>query len=132
MKKVFCSVLLAGVCVAFATPARAQSRPLVTEDPETVPTGFILLEAGIDSLNGMIFPASGLTGNQTRLATTEVPTASFALLDLVGPMPGRPGACDLSSFILDMPRAYRNESLTLSARDRQASDVIRQLVIDIR
>jgi hypothetical protein len=72
VKKVFCSVLLAGVCVAFATPARAQSRPLVTEDPETVPTGFILLEAGIDFLNGMIFPASGLTGNQTRLGTYGV------------------------------------------------------------
>jgi hypothetical protein len=35
-------------------PARAQSRPLVTEDPETVPAGFILIEAGLDFFNGVI------------------------------------------------------------------------------
>ena len=34
--------------VAVAAPGGAQSRPLVTEDPETVPAGNILLEAGID------------------------------------------------------------------------------------
>jgi len=69
VKQVLCSVVVAGLCVAYATPAQAQSRPLVTEDPETVPAGFILLEAGIDFLNGVIFPASGLTGNQSRFGT---------------------------------------------------------------
>lgn len=52
-----------------AAPAHAQSRPLVTEDPETVPAGFILLEAGIDFLNGILYPASGLSGNQLRLGS---------------------------------------------------------------
>jgi hypothetical protein len=32
---------------------------LATEDPETVPAGFILLEGGFDFLSGTPFPASG-------------------------------------------------------------------------
>jgi hypothetical protein len=49
--------------------ASAQSRPLITEDPETVPSGFILLEAGVDFFNEAIFPAAGLTGNLWRVGT---------------------------------------------------------------
>jgi hypothetical protein len=49
--------------------AFAQSRPLVTEDPETVPSGFILLEAGVDYFHQAIFPAAGLTGNLWRIGT---------------------------------------------------------------
>jgi hypothetical protein len=49
--------------------AAAQSRPLVTEDPETVPAGYILLEAGIDIAQDAVYPVSGLTGNLLRLGT---------------------------------------------------------------
>jgi hypothetical protein len=49
--------------------ASAQSRPLVTEDPETVPAGYILLEAGIDIAQDAVYPVSGLTGNLLRLGT---------------------------------------------------------------
>lgn len=52
-----------------AGPARAQSRPLVTEDPETVPAGNILFEAGVDFAHGAEYPASGLTGNLKRIGT---------------------------------------------------------------
>jgi hypothetical protein len=55
--------------VAWATPAAAQSRPLVTEDPETVPSGHILLEAGLDYQHQVKYPASGLTGNLWRVGT---------------------------------------------------------------
>jgi hypothetical protein len=50
-------------------PARAQSRPLVTEDPETVPAGNILVEAGMDFLQDAYYPASGLRGNVWKVAT---------------------------------------------------------------
>jgi hypothetical protein len=63
------STALAAAFVMFASSAHAQSRPLVTEDPETVPAGFILLEAGVDFLNGIVYPASGLKGNQLRLGS---------------------------------------------------------------
>jgi hypothetical protein len=52
-----------------ASRAFAQSRPLQTEDPETVGTGMILLEAGATYEHTATFPASGLTGNLWRLGT---------------------------------------------------------------
>jgi hypothetical protein len=47
----------------------AQSRPLVTEDPETVPTGNILLEAGFDFAQSAAYPVSGLIGDLMRIGT---------------------------------------------------------------
>jgi hypothetical protein len=52
-----------------ATPAAAQSRPLVTEDPETVPAGHILFEAGIERWKEAKYPVSGLTGDLWRIGT---------------------------------------------------------------
>jgi outer membrane putative beta-barrel porin/alpha-amylase len=55
--------------VAAAAPVSAQSRPLVTEDPETVPAGNILFEAGVDFLQDVYYPASGLGGRLWRVGT---------------------------------------------------------------
>jgi hypothetical protein len=50
-------------------PAAAQQRPLVTEDPETIGAGLILVEAGFDYLNDIVYPVSGLEGNLLRVPT---------------------------------------------------------------
>ena len=50
-----------------AVSASAQQRPLVTEDPETVGEGQILVEAGVDYQRAIEFPVSGLTGNLLRV-----------------------------------------------------------------
>jgi hypothetical protein len=55
--------------LASATAAFAQQRPLVTEDPETIGAGRILLEGGLDWADNMQYPASGLEGNLLRLPT---------------------------------------------------------------
>jgi hypothetical protein len=68
MKLLRCVAILL-VSGVLARPALAQSRPLVTEDPETVPTGNLLLEAGIDHARDAVYPASGLRGNLWRLGT---------------------------------------------------------------
>jgi len=47
--------------------AFAQQRPLVTEDPETVGSGIILLEGGFDYQRDLFYPTSGLTGHLLRL-----------------------------------------------------------------
>ena len=47
--------------------ATAQQRPLVTEDPETIGTGRILIEAGIEADANVLFPVSGLEGNLLRM-----------------------------------------------------------------
>lgn len=67
--KVLRAVVWTVMVVAAATPVWAQSRPLVTEDPETVGTGQILLEGGIDFAKEATFPASGLQGTLWRLGT---------------------------------------------------------------
>lgn len=63
-------LLLGLLCLA--APAAAQQRPLVTEDPETVGSGLILVEGGFDIQRGILFPVSGLEGNLLRLPTLGV------------------------------------------------------------
>ncbi len=69
MKKLVWCMLFAGTLALPARTALAQSRPLVTEDPETVPAGRILLEGGFDATRDTQFPASGLTGTLWRIGT---------------------------------------------------------------
>ena len=52
---------------ALTVSAAAQQRPLVTEDPETVSEGQVLVEAGFDYQDDIEFPAQGLTGNLLRV-----------------------------------------------------------------
>src|SRR4026207_2060545 len=52
--------------VVVPTSAFAQQRPLVTEDPETVGAGRILIEGGFDYAREVDYPVSGLTGNLRR------------------------------------------------------------------
>jgi len=54
---------------AVANTAVAQQRPLVTEDPETIGAGRILVEGGLDWAHDAHYPASGLEGNLLRLPT---------------------------------------------------------------
>ncbi len=63
------TLVMAGAMALTATMAAAQSRPLVTEDPEVVGAGQMLIEAGVDRQQGVSYPASGLQGNLFRLGT---------------------------------------------------------------
>ena len=69
-----------------ATPAAAQQRPLVTEDPEVIGAGLVLLEGGFDYARDVLFPASGLQGNLLRAPTlgVSVGISSIAELQLDG------------------------------------------------
>ena len=52
--------------------ARAQQRPLRTEDPEPVPAGHVRAQAGIDWLHDERFPLSGIEGDLFRLPYLEL------------------------------------------------------------
>jgi hypothetical protein len=52
-----------------ARSVHAQQRPLVTEDPETIGAGRLLLEGGVDLADNQKYPASGLKGNQLTIPT---------------------------------------------------------------
>jgi hypothetical protein len=66
--------------------AFAQQRPLVTEDPETVGAGRLLVEGGLDYTREAVFPASGLEGNLLRvpLIGISVGVSSIAEIQLDG------------------------------------------------
>jgi len=69
------SILLGCVLVvvlALARPAAAQQRPLVTEDPEPIGAGRVLLEAGLDLAHDYQNPVSGLKGNLFTLPTIGI------------------------------------------------------------
>jgi hypothetical protein len=68
-------VLLATLVACLTTVpalARAQQRPLVTEDPENVGAGLILIEGGLDTQRDLFYPVSGLEGNLLRLPVLGV------------------------------------------------------------
>ncbi|HEY7502248.1 MAG TPA: hypothetical protein VH740_27255 [Vicinamibacterales bacterium] len=65
-----------------AVRTEAQQRPLVTEDPETVGTGNVLLEAGFDSQRDVFYPASGLRGDLLRVPTIGVSFGFSSILEL--------------------------------------------------
>jgi len=58
--------------LTFIIAAQAQQRPLLTEDVDIIPPGTLRIEAGIDFLQGARFPASGLTGDLTRVGVIGV------------------------------------------------------------
>jgi hypothetical protein len=57
------TIAIVSIVLVTASAAQAQQRPLVTEDPETVGTGRILVEAGLTQSRDRTFSGSGLTGN---------------------------------------------------------------------
>ena len=70
MKK---SALFLGLIALVCVPsAYAQQRPLVTEDPETIGSGLVLIEGGFDLQKDVFYPASGLEGNLLRIPTLGV------------------------------------------------------------
>lgn len=66
------------------TPARshAQQRPLLTEDPEPVGAGRVLLEGGIDFSHRQKYPASGLEGNLWRAPTLGISVGLSSIAEL--------------------------------------------------
>lgn len=79
MRIVFAMVL---TMMAWSSVARAQQRPLVTEDPETIGAGLVLLEGGIDEQREVFYPASGLQGNLLRLPTLGVSFGISSIAEL--------------------------------------------------
>jgi len=79
-------LLAATFAFACATPTLAQQRPLVTEDPETIGSGLVLIEGGLDYENDILYPVSGLQGNLIRVPTLGVSfgLSSIAELQLDG------------------------------------------------
>lgn len=79
MKRVFAIALVWCACAA---TAGAQQRPLLTEDPETIGAGLVLLEGGIDAQREVFYPASGLQGDLFRFPTLGVSFGISSIAEL--------------------------------------------------
>lgn len=67
-----CAAVVLFFLLALTQSARAQQRPLLTEDVDIIPPGTVRIEAGLDFLQGARFPASGLTGDLTRVGVIGI------------------------------------------------------------
>jgi hypothetical protein len=70
------------VSVVFGTSAFAQQRPLVTEDPETIGAGRLLIEGGVDYARDQQYPVSGLEGNLWRIPTLGLSLGLSSIAEL--------------------------------------------------
>src|SRR5580765_2963487 len=67
---------------AIARSASAQQRPLLTEDPEVVGAGRVLVEGGIDGAHDMHYPLSGLEGNLWRVPTLVISVGISSIAEI--------------------------------------------------
>lgn len=72
-------VAIAGL---LAAPAAAQQRPLVTQDPEVVGPGVILIEGGITYGRDIYYPLTGLTGNLWQIPTIGVSVGLGSIVEV--------------------------------------------------
>jgi hypothetical protein len=71
------TVLLLG-----AGSAMAQQRPLLTEDPETIGAGRLLLEGGVEYDDDAVYPVSGLRGDLLRLPLVGVSVGISSIAEI--------------------------------------------------
>jgi hypothetical protein len=72
MSRLVSAAALAACVLGGPLVASAQQRPLVTEDPETIGSGLVLVEGGIDTQREVFYPTSGLLGNLLLVPTLGV------------------------------------------------------------
>ncbi len=78
----FRTLSAACVCLLVALSASAQQRPLVTEDPEPVGAGRVLLEGGFDAAHDYQNTVSGLKGNLISVPTIGVSIGLSSIAEL--------------------------------------------------
>jgi hypothetical protein len=106
---------------ALSRQAFGQQRPLVTEDPEPVGAGRVLLEGGLDFARNQEYPVSGLEGNLLRLPTIgiSVGISSIAELQIDG------GQYDRLNITKRTPLAPLASALTVTGDStHDVSDVV--------
>ncbi|MBM3770633.1 MAG: hypothetical protein FJW27_04955 [Acidimicrobiia bacterium] len=79
--------VVAATIILSNVSALAQQRPLVTEDPEPIGAGRVLIEAGIEVLRRQEYPVSGLEGRLARLPVIGVSVGISSIAELQLDMP---------------------------------------------
>ena len=75
--------IVAVLVITFVSwPARAQQRPLATEDPESVGSGLVMIEGGFDYVRDQIYPVSGLEGHRFRVPSAGVTVGVSSIAEI--------------------------------------------------
>ncbi len=140
VKRRFVAMFLLACCLGGASSVSAQQRPLLTEDPETIGAGLILLEGGFDIQRDLFYPVSGLQGDLLRLPTlgASFGLSSIAEIQIDGGfhnrlnVTGREGAplSDLLDFTGDQTTDV--EDLVLATKVRFVSEAAGRPAIGMR
>jgi len=79
-------ILTATLLTLVSVPSLAQQRPLVTEDPESVGSGLVLIEGGFEFVRDQQYPVSGLEGHRFKAPTfgLSVGVSSIAEIQIDG------------------------------------------------
>jgi hypothetical protein len=75
-------VRIVPIVLVLASPVDAQQRPLLTEDPEPIGAGRVLIEGGIEAARDQEYPVSGLEGNLWRVPTLGLSFGLSAIAEL--------------------------------------------------
>src|SRR6185369_9017933 len=72
MKRLAKFTLFIAILLVALTSTTAQQRPLITEDVDIIPPGTLRIEGGLDFMQGVKFPVSGINGDLTRVGVIGV------------------------------------------------------------
>jgi hypothetical protein len=76
------TILAVFLSLSFGTFVAAQQRPLLTEDPETVGGGRLLIEAGVTMERDVFYPTSGLRGDRLVVPTFGISVGLSSIAEL--------------------------------------------------
>ncbi len=125
-------VFIIALTLASVINMPAQQRPLLTEDVDVLPPGTLRVQAGVDFVQDAKFPASGLTGDLTRVGVIGIniglsPNVEFQIRGVLqnflsintatvnpaiqlGFAPGSNSTSDVGDFSLATKIKLRNET----------------------
>ena len=127
--------------LSLARPVVAQQRPLVTEDPEPIGAGRVLVEGGIDYAHDQHYPVSGLDGNLWRIPTigVSVGLSSIAELQLDGGLYDRlsvtnrnPNAPLASLVTATGATTHAPEDITIATKVRLLAETMGRPAVGLR
>jgi hypothetical protein len=132
-----CGVL---ALLALPPPAVAQQRPLITQDPEPVGGGRVLVEGSVDYAFDQHYPASGLEGNLWRIPTLGVCVGLSSIVELQvkgGPydhldVTSRNQGAPLASLVTsDGTTTHDVEDITVATKIRLLSETMTRPAIGV-
>ena len=135
IRRLVCHLSFVICYLSVAVPSFAQQRPLQTEDPETIGSGRILIEAGVDYQRDVTYPVSGLRGNLFMVPTVGVSLGVSSIAEIQMHLGGYqqltitrqdPTAPFASLLLLDGNKTDDLEDMHVGAKVRLMSETARR------